>query len=91
MTIESIFLLLLALSQGLVLCGALCTMFMTWCCIRLKRTLSLFKRLTVMDCDCYDSETCSQSRGKHQCMQRRQNNMLVNVQGSLQKSQVGER
>jgi len=51
MTIEPIFLLLLALSQVLVLCGALCAMYMTWCDIRLKRTLSLFKRLTVLDCD----------------------------------------
>ena len=32
----------------LVLCGV---MYMAWCCIRLKRTLSLFKQLTVIDCD----------------------------------------
>ena len=51
MTIESIFLLaVLALYfalQMLVLCGAVCAMYMTWCCIRVKRTLSLF----IMDCD----------------------------------------
>jgi len=51
MHIESIFLLVLALYfalQTLCLCGV---MYMAWCYIRVKRAVSLFKRLSVMDSD----------------------------------------